>query len=97
MKPFHEYLYTFLSISGPHLGFMYNSNTLFNSGMWLLKKLKASPCMHQLSFTDESSIEECYLFKLSEKKTFEYFQNVLLLSSPQARVESTVSHIIDVL
>ena len=92
MKPFHEYLYTFLSVSGPHLGFMYNSNTLFNSGMWLLKKLKASPCMHQLSFTDESSIEECYLFKLSEKKTFEYFQNVLLLSSPQVRVESTVSH-----
>lgn len=85
MKPFLEYLHTYLSISGPHLGYLYSSNTLFNSGLWLLKKLKASPCMHQLTFTDEASIQDCFLFKLSEEKTFEYFQNVLLLSSPQDR------------
>lgn len=85
MKPFLEYLHTYMSISGPHLGYMYSSNTLFNSGLWLLKKLKASPCMHQLTFTDEANIQDCFLFKLSEEKTFEYFQNVLLLSSPQDR------------
>ncbi|MCO5547611.1 hypothetical protein L7F22_001062 [Adiantum nelumboides] len=85
MKPFLEYLHTYLSISGPHLGYLYSSNTLFNSGLWLLKKLKASPCMHQLTFTDEANIQDCFLFKLSEEKTFEYFQNVLLLSSPQDR------------
>ena len=85
MKPFLEYLHTFLSISGPHLGYMYSSNTLFNSGLWLLKKLKASPCMHQLTFTDETNIQDCFLFKLSEEKSFEYFQNVVLLSSPQVR------------
>ncbi|KAH7285412.1 hypothetical protein KP509_33G027000 [Ceratopteris richardii] len=85
MKPFLEYLHTYLSISGPHLGYLYSSNTLFNSGLWLLKKLKASPCMHQLTFTDETNIQDCFLFKLSEEKTFEYFQNILLLSSPQDR------------
>lgn len=85
MKPLLQYLYTFLSISGPHLGYMYSSNTIFNSGLWLLKKLKASPCMHQLTFTDEAHLQDCFLFKLSQEKTFEYFQNVLVLSSPQDR------------
>lgn len=41
--------------------------------------------MHQLTFTDETDIQSCYLFKLSQEKTFEYFQNTILLSSPQDR------------
>ena len=85
MKPYLKNLYTFMSISGPHLGYLYSSNTLFSSGLWLFKKLKGSPCMHQLTFTDETDIQSCYLFKLSQEKTFEYFQNIILLSSPQDR------------
>eukprot|EP01018_Ginkgo_biloba_P031848 Gb_35845 [translate_table: standard] len=85
MKPYLNNLYTFLSISGPHLGYLYSSNTLFSSGLWLLKKLKGSPCMHQLTFTDETDIHSCFLFKLSQEKTFEHFQNIVLLSSPQDR------------
>eukprot|EP00249_Psilotum_nudum_P021203 c28018_g1_i1 orf=264-2459(-) len=85
MEPFLQYLYTFLSISGPHLGYLYSSNALFNSGFWLLKKFKASASMHQLTFTDQTDIRDCFLFKLSQMKTFGYFHHVLLLSSPQDR------------
>lgn len=85
MKPYLKNLYTYMSISGPHLGYLYSSNTLFSSGLWLFKKLKGSPCMHQLTFTDETDIQSCYLFKLSQEKTYEYFQNTILLSSPQDR------------
>lgn len=66
MKPYLSNLYTFLSISGPHLGYLYSSNALFNSGLWLFKKLKGSPCMHQLTFTDEADIQNSFLFKLSQ-------------------------------
>eukprot|EP01018_Ginkgo_biloba_P018492 Gb_06821 [translate_table: standard] len=85
MKPYLNNLYTFLSISGPHLGYMYSSNALFNSGLWLFKKLKGSPCMHQLTFTDEANIQSSFLFKLSQEKSLENFQNIILLSSPQDR------------
>jgi len=85
MKPYLSNLYTFLSISGPHLGYLYSSNALFNSGLWLFKKLKGSPCMHQLTFTDEADIQNSFLFKLSQEKTLENFQNIILLSSPQDR------------
>ncbi|XP_057830772.2 uncharacterized protein LOC131041631 isoform X2 [Cryptomeria japonica] len=85
MKPYLNNLYTFLSISGPHLGYFYSSNTLFSSGLWLFKTLKGSPCMHQLTFTDQTDIHNCFLFRLSQEKTFEHFQNVILLSSPQDR------------
>ncbi|KAJ7546564.1 hypothetical protein O6H91_08G044700 [Diphasiastrum complanatum] len=86
MKPFLQFAYTFLSISGPHLGYLYSSNSLFNSGLWVLKKLKASLCMHQLTFTDQPNIENCYIFKLSQvENTFSHFQHVVLVSSPQDR------------
>ncbi|KAH9303037.1 hypothetical protein KI387_014620, partial [Taxus chinensis] len=83
MKPYLNNLYTFLSISGPHLGYFYSSNTLFSSGLWLFKKLKGSPCMHQLTFTDQTDTHNCFLFRLSQEKTLEHFQNIILLSSPQ--------------
>ncbi|XP_024525450.1 uncharacterized protein LOC9659903 [Selaginella moellendorffii] len=84
-QPYLKYLYTFLSISGPHLGYLYSSNPLFNSGLWILKKWKGSALMHQLTFSDKTNIEDSFLFKLSQAKTFELFQNVILLSSPQDR------------
>ena len=37
MQPFLQYLWMFLSISGPHLGYLTPSNKLFSSGLWLLK------------------------------------------------------------
>ncbi|KAH9325955.1 hypothetical protein KI387_006133, partial [Taxus chinensis] len=88
MKPYLNNLYTFLSISGPHMGYLYSSNALFNSGLWIFKKLKGSPCMHQLTFSDDADIQNSFLFMLSQEKTFEHFQNpppppLILVSSPQ--------------
>ncbi|KAL5973587.1 hypothetical protein ACLOJK_030240 [Asimina triloba] len=64
MAPYLKYLYTYMSVSGPHLGYLYSSNSLFNSGMWLLKKLKGSPCIHQLTFTDDADIQNTFFYKL---------------------------------
>lgn len=64
MEPYLRYLYTYLSVSGPHLGYLYSSNSLFNSGMWVLKKLKNTQCIHQLTFTDDPDLQNTFLFKL---------------------------------
>ncbi|XP_030943248.1 protein FAM135B-like isoform X2 [Quercus lobata] len=83
MEPYLRYLYTYLSISGPHLGYLYSSNSLFNSGLWLLKKLKGAQCIHQLTLTDNPDLHDTFLYKLCKKRTLQNFRNVILLSSPQ--------------
>ncbi|KAJ7946668.1 hypothetical protein O6P43_031564 [Quillaja saponaria] len=83
MEPYLHYLYTYVSISGPHLGYLYSSNPIFNSGLWLLKKLKGLQCFHQLTLTDDPDLRRTFFYKLSKQKTLENFRNVLLLSSPQ--------------
>ncbi|KAL2342150.1 hypothetical protein Fmac_010090 [Flemingia macrophylla] len=83
MEPYLRYLYTYVSISGPHLGYMYSSNSIFNSGLWLLKKIKGIQCIHQLTFTDDHDLENTFIYNLSKKKTLANFKNVILLSSPQ--------------
>nr|XP_043633242.1 uncharacterized protein LOC122604412 [Erigeron canadensis] len=83
MEPYHRFLHTYVSLSGPHLGYLYSSNSLFNSGVWLLKKLKNTPCIHQLTFSDDYDLENTFFYKLCKKKTLESFKNIILLSSPQ--------------
>ncbi|XP_022155887.1 uncharacterized protein LOC111022895 isoform X2 [Momordica charantia] len=72
MEPYHRHLYTYVSISGPHLGYLYSSNSLFNSGLWLLKKFKGTQCIHQLTFTDDPDLQNTFFYKLS--KDVEQFQ-----------------------
>ncbi|GJM87925.1 hypothetical protein PR202_ga03931 [Eleusine coracana subsp. coracana] len=83
LQPYLKNLYTYVSISGPHLGYWYSSNSLFNSGLWLLKKLKGAQCIHQLTFSDDQDPQNTYFYKLCKLKTLENFRNIILLSSPQ--------------
>ncbi|KAI3746992.1 hypothetical protein L6452_09434 [Arctium lappa] len=83
MEPYHRFLCTYVSLSGPHLGYLYSSNSLFNSGLWLLKKLKNTRCIHQLTFTDDIDLQNTFFYKLCKQKTLESFKNIILLSSPQ--------------
>jgi len=83
LQPFLKNLYTYMSISGPHLGYWYSSNSLFNSGLWLMKRLKGMQCMHQLTFSDDHDPQNTFFYKLCKLKTLEYFKNIILVSSPQ--------------
>ncbi|XP_010458322.1 PREDICTED: protein FAM135B-like isoform X1 [Camelina sativa] len=96
MDPYRKYFHTYLSLSGPHLGYLYSSNSLFNSGLWLLKKLKSTQVIHQLTLTDDPDLQNTFIYKLCKQKTLGSFKNIILLSSPQdgyvpyhsARIES---------
>ena len=60
-------LYTYLSLSGPHLGTLFNSSGLVNMGMWLMQKWKKSCSLSQMSFKDHVEPRQTYLYKLSKK------------------------------
>ncbi|MEE6476525.1 hypothetical protein FKM82_011109 [Ascaphus truei] len=60
-------LYTFLSLSGPHLGTLYNSSALVNTGLWFMQKWKKSGSLLQLTCRDHSDPRQTFLYKLSKK------------------------------
>ena len=75
--------YTYMSLSSPHMGYMYNSSKLFEAGMWFLKKWRKSKCLTQLSMTDAKNMDETALYKLSLFSGLQHFKNVVLVSSIQ--------------
>ncbi|CAG5123562.1 unnamed protein product, partial [Candidula unifasciata] len=78
-------LYTLLSLSGPHLGTLYNTSGLVNMGMWFMQKWKKSGSLLQLSLKDHSDPRQTFLYKLSQKPVLQYFKHVLLVGSHQDR------------
>ncbi|XP_072498672.1 protein FAM135A isoform X2 [Notamacropus eugenii] len=78
-------LHTFLSLSGPHLGTLYNSSALVNTGLWFMQKWKKSGSLLQLTCRDHSDPRQTFLYKLSKKTGLHYFRNVVLVGSLQDR------------
>jgi len=79
-------LFNFITLSSPHMGYMFNSSTIIDAGMWFLKTWKKSLSLQQLKMTDYDSsgnIESCYLFQLSRERGLEWFKNIILVSSYQ--------------
>ncbi|TMW39397.1 hypothetical protein DOY81_015523, partial [Sarcophaga bullata] len=78
-------LHTFLSLSGPHLGTLYNTSGLVNMGMWFMQKWKKSGSLLQLCMRDTSDLRKSFLYRLSQRSTLHHFKNILLCGSSQDR------------
>ncbi|CAG0913705.1 unnamed protein product [Notodromas monacha] len=85
MKPLFPKLHTFLSLSGPHLGTLYNSSGLINMGLWFMQKFKKSGSLLQLSMKDHSDPRQTFLYKLARESQLHQFKNILLCGSSQDR------------
>ncbi|XP_017793870.1 PREDICTED: uncharacterized protein LOC108575559 [Habropoda laboriosa] len=85
LRPLLARLHTFLSLSGPHLGTLYNTSGLVNAGMWFMQKLKKSGSLLQLAMKDAPDVRRSFMFRLSQKSNLEKFKHVLLCGSAQDR------------
>ncbi|XP_037933668.1 uncharacterized protein LOC119668283 [Teleopsis dalmanni] len=85
MRPLLPRLHTFLSLSGPHLGTLYNTSGLVNMGMWFMQKWKKSGSLLQLCMRDTPDIRNSFLYRLSQRSTLHHFKNILLCGSSQDR------------
>ena len=75
-------MHLFMSLSSPHLGFMYSSK-LLDAGMWLLKRVKKFQCLKQLCLEDYHRIEGTCIYLLSKSDGLQWFKYVVLVSSSQ--------------
>ncbi|KAH8255190.1 hypothetical protein KR038_000675 [Drosophila bunnanda] len=85
MRPLLPRLHTFLSLSGPHLGTLYNTSGLVNMGMWFMQKWKKSGSLLQLCMRDTTDMRNSFLYRLSQRSTLHHFKNILLCGSSQDR------------
>ncbi|KAL0114103.1 hypothetical protein PUN28_011430 [Cardiocondyla obscurior] len=85
LRPLLPRLHTFLSLSGPHLGTLYNTSGLVNAGMWFMQKWKKSGSLLQLAMKDASDVRRSFMFRLSQKSNLQKFKHVLLCGSAQDR------------
>ncbi|XP_067646267.1 protein FAM135A [Eurosta solidaginis] len=85
MRPLLPRLHTFLSLSGPHLGTLYNTSGLVNMGMWFMQKWKKSGSLLQLCMRDTMDLRNSFLYRLSQRSTLHHFKNILLCGSSQDR------------
>lgn len=84
LSQFHNKLYTYMSLSSPHLSFLYSSSSLVDAGMWILKKLKnKNDALQQLTMGDASNLEETFIYRLTTFPELKNFKNVLLIGSEQ--------------
>ena len=61
-------MFSYFSLSTPHLGYMYTSSKIIEAGIWILQKWRKSQCLTQLSMADSKMIEDTFLYKLSLSK-----------------------------
>ncbi|XP_071577022.1 protein FAM135A isoform X1 [Temnothorax nylanderi] len=85
LRPLLPRLHTFLSLSGPHLGTLYNTSGLVNAGMWFMQKWKKSGSLLQLAMKDSPDVRRSFMFRLSQKSNLQKFKHVLLCGSAQDR------------
>lgn len=79
----HEYnskMWTFMSLSTMHIGFLQDKMTLFNAGFWVLKQWRKSLFLQQVSMTDCQDPKETFLYRLSTAKGLEHFKHIALVS-----------------
>ncbi|OMJ80490.1 hypothetical protein SteCoe_19239 [Stentor coeruleus] len=83
LDQFYDKFGFFITLSSPHLGTLANSSYLVDAGIWVLRKLKKTISMKQLSMKDEKDIFQTYLYQLSNSNGIEFFKNVAFVSSLQ--------------
>lgn len=72
---------TYASFSSPHLGYLYGTSNLIDTGMWFLKKVKKTLSLEQLTMGDSKNPEDSFMFLLSESGSLRNFRQVVLISS----------------
>jgi hypothetical protein len=83
MGQYRGMLHTLVTLGSPHLGYLFNKNSLVDSAMWVMKKVKDMPSLHQLAMTDAASKSQCYLSRSASAVQLNLFRHIVLVASPQ--------------
>jgi alpha-beta hydrolase superfamily lysophospholipase len=52
LKKYKDHFHSFISLSSPHLGFLYSTSTLVDAGLWFINTMKKCTSIEQLTMQD---------------------------------------------
>ena len=76
-------MFTFVSLSSPHLGTLKNKSFLVNVGMGWLKNISKDTVITELQLGDKKKKRESFMYKLAMQDKLKWFSNIILFGSPQ--------------
>lgn len=83
IKNLDTYLYSYMSFSSPHLGYLYEPSALVQAGLWLLNAWQKVSSLEELCMRDGGDPRKTLLYRLSENNSLRGFQQLAFLSSSQ--------------
>lgn len=48
--------HTFMTLSSPHVGYLYNNSTLIDAGLWIINNVQKCKSIQQLTMGDSSKL-----------------------------------------
>ena len=83
LKKFEKQLGFFCSLASPHLGYLNGTDGMIKAGLWVMRKMKETKSLDQLSMQDSKKVEESFLFNLSTQGSLKKFRKIILISSAE--------------
>jgi hypothetical protein len=56
LKRYSNLFHTFMTLSSPHVGYLYNSSTLIDAGLWVINNVQKCKSTQQLTMSDASKL-----------------------------------------
>ena len=81
LKEISSNFYSFISLSSPHLGYLYQSNTLIRVGLWLLTAIQKCEALLEMGMRDKENLRETTLYELSQNGSLNDFKKICLMCS----------------
>ena len=72
-----------MSLSTPHLGYLYEPPALIQAGLWIMNKWQKCDSIQEISMKDEDDFRKTILYSLSQNGSLNNFKKVCFLSSSQ--------------
>jgi triacylglycerol esterase/lipase EstA (alpha/beta hydrolase family) len=73
LEKYKDKMHSIITLAAPHLGYFLSSSKMVDSGLWLIKKIKKSLALNQLTFSDAKNFEETCIYKLSLCQVYNIF------------------------
>jgi triacylglycerol esterase/lipase EstA (alpha/beta hydrolase family) len=78
-----QHLYSFISLSAPHLGYLYEPSAHIQAGLWFMNTWNKAVSIEQICLRDKEDLKQCFMCKLSRTKTLDKFEKIALVGSTQ--------------
>ena len=83
LQKYRKYFHAFITLSSPHLGFLYSTSTVVDVGLWFINTMKKCTSIEQLTMQDNEDLKSTFLYKLSKEPGLSWFKRLVFLGSHQ--------------